>query len=135
MDARRAAVLSLGIMGSFEHSNTVLGKALSDDDPVVRSMAEDGLWAVWFRADTPEHNEALGQVALAISRDQLDDALVLATRLIARALALPKLTTRGRSSTSCRAGSPKVSRIARRSWPATRFTSAQSPAWPSRRTG
>jgi tetratricopeptide (TPR) repeat protein len=83
--ARRAAVLSLGIMGSFEHSNKVLGKALRDDDPVVRSMAEDALWAIWFRADTPEHNQALSQVRLAISRDQLEQAEVLVTRLISSA--------------------------------------------------
>ncbi len=83
--ARRAAVLSLGIIGSFQHSNAVLGRALSDDDPVVRSMAEDALWAVWFRADTPEHNQTLSQVALAISREQLDQAEVLVTRLIATA--------------------------------------------------
>ena len=83
--ARRAAVLSLGIVGSFAHSNTVLGRALSDDDPVVRSMAEDALWAIWFRADSSEHNQTLSQVALAISRDQLDQAEVLVTRLIATA--------------------------------------------------
>src|SRR5262249_27694718 len=70
--ARRAAVLSLGIMGTFEQSNTVLGKALADDDSVVRAMAEDALWAIWSRADTPEHNQALNQVQLAISREQLD---------------------------------------------------------------
>ena len=75
--ARRAAVLSLEIVGSFEHSNTVLGRALSDDDPVVRTMAEDSLWAIWFRADTSEHNQILRDVALAISRDQLEQAEVL----------------------------------------------------------
>jgi tetratricopeptide (TPR) repeat protein len=83
--ARRAAVLSLGIVGSFAQSNTVLGRALSDDDPVVRSMAEDALWAIWFRADTAEHNQALSKVALAISRDQLDQAEVMVTRLISNA--------------------------------------------------
>jgi tetratricopeptide (TPR) repeat protein len=83
--ARRAAVLSLGIMGTFEHSNSVLGKALSDDDSVVRAMAEDAMWAIWSRADTPEHNTALNQVQLAISREQLDQAEILVTRLIAGA--------------------------------------------------
>ena len=81
--ARRAAVLSLGIMGTFEQSNSALGKALGDDDLVVRSMAEDALWAIWFRADTPEHNQSLNQVRLAISREQLDQAEILVTRLIA----------------------------------------------------
>jgi tetratricopeptide (TPR) repeat protein len=83
--ARRAAVLSLGVVGSFENSNTVLGRALSDDDPVVRNMAENSLWAIWFRADTSEHNQILSNVALAISRDQLEQAEVLVTRLIASA--------------------------------------------------
>ena len=45
VSARRAAVLALGILGSFEQSNPVLGKALRDDDLAVRSMAEDALWA------------------------------------------------------------------------------------------
>ena len=70
-------MLSLGIMGTFAQSNAVLGKALSDDDSVVRSMAEDALWAIWSRADTPEHNQALSQVQLAISREQLDQAEIL----------------------------------------------------------
>jgi tetratricopeptide (TPR) repeat protein len=80
--ARRAAVLSLGILGSFEHGNTTLARALRDEDAAVRTMAEDALWAVWFRADSPENNQALGQVRRAISRQELDQAEVLASRLI-----------------------------------------------------
>jgi tetratricopeptide (TPR) repeat protein len=83
--ARRAAVLSLGIMGSFEQSNTVLGKALRDDDLAVRTMAEDALWAIWFRADTPEHNQMLEQVRHSIGRQELDQADALLARLIADA--------------------------------------------------
>jgi tetratricopeptide (TPR) repeat protein len=83
--ARRAAVLSLGILGSFEQSNVVLGKALRDNDLAVRSMAEDALWAVWFRADTPEHNKMLEQVRHSINREQLEQAETLSTRLIADA--------------------------------------------------
>jgi tetratricopeptide (TPR) repeat protein len=81
--ARRAAVLSLGFLGSFEQSNAVLGKALRDNDRAVRTMAEDALWAVWFRADTPEHNLMLEQVRQSISREQLDQAEMLVTRLVA----------------------------------------------------
>jgi len=83
--ARRAAVLSLGIFGSFDQSNSALGKALRDGDAAVRSMAEDALWAVWFRADTPEHNRLLESVRLAIGREELVAAEVLVTRLIAAA--------------------------------------------------
>ncbi|HKI21326.1 MAG TPA: tetratricopeptide repeat protein, partial [Isosphaeraceae bacterium] len=83
--ARRAAVLSLGIFGSFAQSNTALGQALRDRDAAVRSMAEDALWAIWFRADRPEHNLMLEKVRLAISRRELVQAEMLVTRLIAAA--------------------------------------------------
>jgi tetratricopeptide (TPR) repeat protein len=85
VSARRAAVLSLGIMGSFEQSNASLGRALRDDDLAVRSMAEDALWAVWFRAGTPEHNRTLEEVRHLINREQLAKAETLVTRLIADA--------------------------------------------------
>jgi tetratricopeptide (TPR) repeat protein len=80
--ARRAAVLALGLLGSFEHSNAVLGKALRDPDVAVRTMAEDSLWAIWFRAGTPDQNRMLSQVRLSISRRQLDLAERQASRLI-----------------------------------------------------
>jgi tetratricopeptide (TPR) repeat protein len=80
--ARRAAVLSLGLLGSFESSNPILGRALADSDQVARTMAEDALWAIWFRADTPENNEILERVRLLIGRQQLKEAEALATRLI-----------------------------------------------------
>jgi tetratricopeptide (TPR) repeat protein len=85
VSARRAAVLSLGILGSFEQSNASLGQALRDDDLTVRSMAEDALWAVWFRADTPEHNRTLEAVRHLINREQLEQAEKLVTQLIADA--------------------------------------------------
>jgi tetratricopeptide (TPR) repeat protein len=85
VSARRAAVLSLGILGSFQQSNAVLGRALRDDDVAVRSMAEDALWAIWFRADTAEHNQILEQVRQSISHEQLDEAEKMVTRLIADA--------------------------------------------------
>ena len=82
--ARRAAVLALGVTGSFEQSNAVLGRAMADDDPVVRTMAESALWAVWFRADSPENNATLDEIRLLIGNRQLDVATGLASRLIAR---------------------------------------------------
>jgi tetratricopeptide (TPR) repeat protein len=80
--ARRAGVLALGLLGSFEHSNAVLGTALRDPDLVVRTLAEDSLWSMWYRAGTPEQNRVLGQVRLAISRQQFDLAEREANRLI-----------------------------------------------------
>lgn len=83
--ARRAAVLALGVIGSYEQSNSALGRALRDSDPVVRTMAESALWAIWFRADSPENNQNLDEVRLLIGRHLLDAAINSASRLIARA--------------------------------------------------
>lgn len=85
VQARRGAVLALGIIGTFEQSNTPLGKALQDDDPVVRTMAESALWAVWFRADSPENNQMLDEIRLLIGNHRFEAAIGLASQLIARA--------------------------------------------------
>jgi tetratricopeptide (TPR) repeat protein len=81
--ARRAAVISLGLLGSYRQSNAALGRALRDSDAAVRTLAEDALWSVWFRADSPENNRALQEVMQLAGRGQLDRAEVLASRLIA----------------------------------------------------
>jgi Flp pilus assembly protein TadD len=81
---RRAAVLALGLVGSFE-SNPAVARALRDDDATVRSLAENALWAIWFRADTPENNAALEQVALLIGHHKHQEAVDRASRLIERA--------------------------------------------------
>lgn len=59
---RRAAVLSLGLIGTFE-SNPALAGMLQDDDPLVQRFASDSLWEVWFRAGTVDQNRVL-QVAI-----------------------------------------------------------------------
>jgi tetratricopeptide (TPR) repeat protein len=82
--ARRAAVLALGLVGGFD-VNEVVAHALRDPDPAVRSLADNALWAIWFRADTTENNATLEQVRELIQRQRFDQASELATRLIARA--------------------------------------------------
>jgi tetratricopeptide (TPR) repeat protein len=82
--ARRAAVLALGLFGSYA-SNAVVAHALRDADPVVRDLATSALWAIWFRADSPENNAVLKQVAGLIARQRLEEAEALASRLIDRA--------------------------------------------------
>jgi|GEM_PF-96491 len=84
-NARRGAVLALGVLGTYDGCNTLLGKAMRDPDPVVRVMAERALWIIWFRADTPENNQALEEVRLLAANEQLDEALDRASRLIDRA--------------------------------------------------
>lgn len=81
--ARRAAVLALGLSGSFR-VNAAVAKALRDTDPTVRGLADNALWAIWFRADTPENNATLEKVGALISHQRFEEAAELATRLIER---------------------------------------------------
>jgi tetratricopeptide (TPR) repeat protein len=81
---RRAAVLALGLVGSFQ-TNAAVARALRDPDPTVRGLAENALWAIWFRADSPENNAALEGVALLISHHKFEEAVARATRLIEQA--------------------------------------------------
>jgi tetratricopeptide (TPR) repeat protein len=82
--ARRAAVVALGLVGGLA-SNATVAHALSDSDPVVRRFAQNALWAIWFRADTPENNAELERVRLLIGGEHLDEAIAAAGRLIGRA--------------------------------------------------
>ena len=81
---RRAAVLALGLTGTFQ-ANDAVGRSLRDPDAVVRSLAQNALWAIWFRADSPENNATLQEIADLIGRGRSDEAGRLANRLIARA--------------------------------------------------
>jgi tetratricopeptide (TPR) repeat protein len=81
--ARRASVLALGLFGGFS-SNAAVARGLRDPDPTVRALADNALWSIWFRADTPENNEALEQIRDLIGRRRLDLAIDQANQLIAR---------------------------------------------------
>jgi tetratricopeptide (TPR) repeat protein len=58
---RRAAVLALGLVGTMT-SNPALSKRLYDDDPVVRQLSGDALWAIWFRAAGRDHCDELQKI-------------------------------------------------------------------------
>ncbi len=81
--ARRASVLALGLFGGYG-SNAAVARGLRDSDPTVRALAGNALWAIWFRADTPENNEALERVRGLIDRGRLEEAIEHASALIAR---------------------------------------------------
>lgn len=82
VDTRRAAAAALGITGSFRGSNAALGRALRDEDPLVRQLAQGSLWSVWYRADTPANNDRLDQVRALIQDGELHRAEELANHLI-----------------------------------------------------
>ena len=84
LQARRASVLALGLFGGFG-SNAAVARGLKDPDPTVRTLADNALWAIWFRADTPENNEALEKVRTDINRGRFEFAIEQAGRLIATA--------------------------------------------------
>lgn len=66
--ARRAAALAFGLVGTMR-SNAALAAALHDPDGLVRRLAADSLWEVWFRAGSDAEN---GQLREAL---QLPDHL------------------------------------------------------------
>lgn len=78
---RRAAVLAMGVFGGFE-SNAAVARALRDSDPTVRALGENALWAIWFRADSDENNKVCERIRLLNNRQQYEDAIGLADRLI-----------------------------------------------------
>lgn len=84
VQARRASVLALGLYGGFG-SNAAVARGLRDSDPTVRTLADNALWAIWFRADSFENNEALERIRSLVNRRRLDDAINEADKLIARA--------------------------------------------------
>jgi tetratricopeptide (TPR) repeat protein len=50
VQARRAALLALGLVGTMR-SNADAAACLHDDDAQVRRLAADALWNIWFRAE------------------------------------------------------------------------------------
>jgi tetratricopeptide (TPR) repeat protein len=81
---RRAAVLALGMLGGYE-SNSALGRALLDRDRGVRTLAENGMRALWCRAGNEQQRRQLSIVIRLNTSQQFDEAIVLATELIEEA--------------------------------------------------
>ncbi len=72
------------MIGSFQ-SNSAVARGLRDSDPAVRNLAQNALWAIWFRADTPEHNAMLQEVRDLIGRERYREAEDMAGQLIRKA--------------------------------------------------
>ncbi len=131
---RRASVLALGVTGCFEQSNAALAKALRDDDPIVRTLAESALWAIWFCADSPENNQQLDEVRQLIGQHRLDAAVKSASRLITRAPKYAEAYNQRAIAFFMQGRFAQTQRIASACSSSIRSTLAQSPAWPSVRS-
>lgn len=80
-NARRAAVLALGFMGSYT-SNAVMGRALVDRDRGVRTLAENGIKDLWCRSGSREQRLTLRNIVRLNQTKQHGEAARLATDLI-----------------------------------------------------
>lgn len=83
-EVRRAAILALGLMADYR-SNAVLGKALADDDRVVRNLAENGIRSLWLRSGSDDDRHRLAGVIRMNFSQRFEDAVSRATALIERA--------------------------------------------------
>jgi tetratricopeptide (TPR) repeat protein len=66
-DARCAAVLALGLLGTMA-SNETLADRLHDEEPQVRRFASEALWAMWFRGPNAAHGEELRRLVRLTDR-------------------------------------------------------------------
>ncbi len=67
--ARRAALLALGLLGTMNACPGVAA-CLHDDDHETAQMAADTLWSLWFRADAPDNNQELQRLVRLRDREQ-----------------------------------------------------------------
>jgi tetratricopeptide (TPR) repeat protein len=81
LPTRQAAIIAIGAVGTME-SNATLGTALGDSDGVVRILAQDACWSVWFRGGSPAGNRELVRIRAEIADGAADRAYERATRLI-----------------------------------------------------
>jgi len=78
---RRAAVLALGFMGDYG-SNAVVGRALTDRDRGVRTIAENSIRELWRRVGSREQRLALRSIVRMNQTKRYEDAVRMATELI-----------------------------------------------------
>lgn len=84
IDTRRAAVLSLGLIGG-PAANSPVGERMKDDDSVVRAFAENALWGIWFRSDSVANNQELAAIRNLLGEDKVDQAYTRVNLLIEKA--------------------------------------------------
>lgn len=78
---RRAAVLAIGFLGSFEN-NEVMGGALNDSDRAVRMLADHGIREIWQRQGTQSQQQALKMIQRLVDQSRMDEVISAATELL-----------------------------------------------------
>jgi tetratricopeptide (TPR) repeat protein len=77
----RAAVLYLGLYGTFRESPVLALCLHHTDDGVVR-LAEHSLWALWMQAGTPDGNRQLAAAVAQLDTANFWDALRVLNKLV-----------------------------------------------------
>ncbi|MGH7222793.1 MAG: tetratricopeptide repeat protein [Gemmataceae bacterium] len=67
--SRRASLLALGLLGTLNACAGIAAR-LHDEDRETAQMAADTLWTLWFRGDSPAHNQELQRLARQRDRDK-----------------------------------------------------------------
>jgi len=80
--ARRAAMLAIGFVGSYE-SNHIVGCALSDGDRGVRLLAENSIRQIWCRCGNDTQRKQLDVVMRLNSSKQHQEARQIASEILA----------------------------------------------------
>jgi tetratricopeptide (TPR) repeat protein len=81
---REAALVGMRLIGTME-SNAAVAACLRDEQPNLQRLAEDALWAIWFRADREENNQELQRIAKLIVDQEYAKALAGLNALLLRA--------------------------------------------------
>jgi tetratricopeptide (TPR) repeat protein len=82
-DARSRAVRVLAERGGMEHLPPLV-RALRDQDPDVRVLAEDALWRIWSRSGDPAIDRLFADGLEQMREQQLVEAVDTFSRVIAR---------------------------------------------------
>ena len=79
--SRRAAILAIGFLGNFD-TNEVMGRALHDEDRVVRLIAENSIRELWYRDGNELQQQQLQCIIRLNNSLRCDQAAREASRLI-----------------------------------------------------
>ena len=89
LDERRHAA---GVLGDKGDDSAVphLIDALTDDDEVVRELAEHSLWAIWSRSGDPKIDALLQEGIHLVQSDRLDEAIATFDAVVKGAPGFPE---------------------------------------------
>lgn len=79
--SRRAAILAIGFLGTFEQ-NEVMGAALSDSDRAVRMLADHGIRQLWQRQGSEAEQSVMRRVYRLADQSMMDDVIDETTLLL-----------------------------------------------------